>query len=82
MTVPYKSLGSNRGSTKMLPDLFPTVRRYPRSMNEAFPTDIEYSQWFYRTDKKPDFWYVMAVAVGVLITCILLCLFLLLKRKY
>jgi len=77
MTVPTRSLISNRGSTKMLHDLFPTVRRYPRSMNEAFPTDIEYSQWFYKTDKKTDFWYVMVVAVGVLMACILLYLFLL-----
>ena len=29
----------------MLYDLNPTVRMYPRSMNEAFPDTVENAQW-------------------------------------
>lgn len=36
-----------RGTPEILGDLNPTTRRYPRTLNEAFPNDPENAKWFF-----------------------------------
>lgn len=31
---------------------WPTTRRYPRTMNEAFPNDVENAKWWYPPERR------------------------------
>jgi len=47
----------------MLKDRNPTVRRYPRTMQEAFPQD--YSEWFEVHKPEPRWYSVLSALLAV-----------------
>lgn len=47
MTVLKEGYVEIRGSEQTLEDLNPTTRRYPRTLEEAFPNTVERAEWFY-----------------------------------
>lgn len=36
----------------MLKDLHPTVRKYPRRLEDAFRDPVQHAQWFYPPERK------------------------------
>ena len=52
MTVLREGMVEIRGSTQTLDDLNPSTRRYPRTMEEAFPNTVERAEWFYPPEKR------------------------------
>lgn len=44
-----------------LEDLNPTTRCYPRTMDEAFPNDVERAEWFYPPEREVT---VVSVVLG------------------
>lgn len=53
MTVPREGYIEIRGSAQTLDDLNPTTRRYPRTLDEAFPNTVDRAEWFYEPERKP-----------------------------
>lgn len=52
MTVPKEGYIEIRGSAQTLENLFPTTRRYPRTIEEAFPNTVDRAEWFYPPEKR------------------------------
>ena len=53
--------------TEQMEDLHPTTRRYPRTIEEAFPDSIERAEWFYPPERHWTFWDYALTATGVFI---------------
>ena len=45
-------------------DLYPTTRRYPRTIEEAFPNTVERAEWFYPPDKSWGLWDYVLGGIG------------------
>lgn len=56
--------GTKDGS-KHLEDLHPTTKRYPRTIEEAFPDSIERAEWFYPPERYWTFWDYALAGIGV-----------------
>ena len=52
MTVLKEGYVEIRGSEQTLEDLNPTTRRYPRTLEEAFPNTVERAEWFYPPERR------------------------------
>lgn len=50
---------------RTLVDLNPTTRRYPRTIEEAFPDTIERTQWWYPPERKWNVWDAVMMGIGV-----------------
>ena len=54
-------------------DLNPTTRRYPRTLEEAFPGSPDMAEWFFRDpNPHPVGWYMVATVAIVLFLLITL----------
>ena len=49
----------------MLQDKNPTTRRYPRTMLEAFPSNIETAQWWYPPERRIGFIEIALWTAGI-----------------
>lgn len=49
----------------MLKDLNPTVRSYPRTLDEAFPNKIEQAEWLYPPERNPHVRHIALACVGI-----------------
>ena len=66
MTVLREGYVEIRGSEQTLEDLNPTTRRYPRTLEEAFPNTVERAEWFYEPEARkltPVEWFLWLSAV-------------------
>jgi hypothetical protein len=50
----------------MLKDLHPTVRRYPRRMEDAFRDPVQQAQWFYPPERKHGMVNAVTAIAGIL----------------
>jgi hypothetical protein len=50
----------------MLDDLNPTTRKYPRTLDEAFPNDAESAKWLHTEESKPSIWLEIASVVAII----------------
>ena len=50
---------------RSLNDLNPTTRRYPRTLEEAFPDSVERTEWFYPPERRWNVWDAVIGGAGV-----------------
>ena len=50
----------------MLRDLNPTTRRFPRTLSEAFPNDLENAKWFFPHENEWSWSDRFLLTVGLL----------------
>ena len=50
-----------------LRDLNPTTRRFPRTLEEAFPSSLERTEWFYPPERKWNIWDVIVGGAGIVL---------------
>ena len=50
----------------MTEELNDTTRKYPRTLNEAFPDDPNYAEWLDADEPKTSLWVTVASVVGIL----------------
>ena len=48
----------------MTEELNDTIRKYPRTLNEAFPDDPIYAKWLHEDDLEISTWCMVALVIG------------------
>ena len=56
----------------MIEDLNPTTRRYPRTLNEAFPLDADRASWLEAPEPEVPIWNKLLAILALLGWCVLL----------